>query len=163
MSSHLVELSEHFTLYEFERSHKASKRGLDNAAPRPVRGNLRRVAQCLEGVRKHAAGGKPLHISSGYRCPELNAAVGGARTSYHVYGLAADIYSNRLSTDDLFHRIREAHAGGLLPGWDELILEFDRWVHLAIPPPDCDPLMKTLTARGEKGRTVYSPAGPFRP
>ena len=155
---HLVQLTDHFTLVEFTRSHKASKRGIDNSAPRAVRNNLRRLSNRLEAIRQWACDHQALHISSGYRCFELNTAVGGTRQSYHLYGLAADLYSNHMDANELFLRIREAHREGRLAGWDELIVEDDRWVHFACSPPHSDPLMKTLVSSVVDGVRRYSPA-----
>lgn len=45
--------------------------------------------------------GVPIHVSCGYRCPEHNAAVGGVSNSQHIYGNAADIYTDDLSVDSL--------------------------------------------------------------
>ncbi|MDD3396074.1 MAG: D-Ala-D-Ala carboxypeptidase family metallohydrolase [Acidaminococcaceae bacterium] len=45
--------------------------------------------------------GEPVHVTCMYRCPPHNAAVGGARYSQHLYGLAADIYVDGLTVDEL--------------------------------------------------------------
>ena len=155
---HLVQLTDHFTLAEFVRSHKASKRGIDNSAPRAVRNNLRRLARRLEAIRQWACDHQALLISSSYRCFELNNLVGGTRQSYHLYGLAADLYSNHMEANELFLRIREAHQEGRLIGWDELIVEDDRWVHFGCAPPHSDPLMKTLVSSVVDGHRRYTVA-----
>lgn len=58
-------------------------------APRRIRRKLRRLALRLEKLRR--ALGKPLGVTSGYRCPEWNLAVGGASRSMHMSGKAADL------------------------------------------------------------------------
>ena len=62
--------------------------------------------------------GKPININSCYRCPKLNAAVGGAKTSQHCNGQAADIEINGMSNYDLACYIRDNFE------FDQLILEF---------------------------------------
>ena len=48
------------------------------------------LVQCLQKIRNHF--GKPVHITSGYRTAEHNAAVGGSKSSQHLLGRAADFY-----------------------------------------------------------------------
>src|SRR5690242_11290128 len=85
-----MQLSEHFSLEELIASEVAARQGIDNAPSPPIMANLRVLAAGLERVRA-ALGGKPIHVSSGYRCLALNRAVGGAVRSAHIDGLAADI------------------------------------------------------------------------
>ncbi|MGE0200351.1 MAG: YcbK family protein [Candidatus Melainabacteria bacterium] len=74
-------LSPHFTLGEFV---------MDGDRPgEEVLRNLHLLAQRLQVVRDLL--NRPVHINSGYRNPEHNAAVGGARNSYHLLGMAADV------------------------------------------------------------------------
>lgn len=83
-------LTPHFRLSEFIRSATAEARGIDNTPPDSV--IVRLIALCiyvLEPLR--AAVGHPIVITSGYRCPALNAAVGGVAGSQHMLGEAADI------------------------------------------------------------------------
>ena len=83
--------AQYFTLLEFTRSHTASLRAMDNTPPRDVELNLEWLcSQALDPLRE--ALGCPVIVTSGYRCPDLNTAVGGSPTSYHLLGLAADIY-----------------------------------------------------------------------
>lgn len=81
----------YFTLLELTRSHTASLRAMDNNPPNDVVYNLEWLcSQALDPLRE--AIGSPIIVTSGYRCPDLNTAVGGSPTSYHLLGLAADIY-----------------------------------------------------------------------
>ena len=85
-----MKLTEHFTLEEFERSETARKKRIDNRVPEQYIGRIRDLCDnILEPLRCHA--GKPVVINSGYRCPELNKAVGGSPSSQHMKGEAADI------------------------------------------------------------------------
>lgn len=84
-------ISKNFSYREFEESKTAKARGILNVITSfEVRDAVRElVLTVLQPLRD--AWGEPLHINSGYRCPRLNAAVGGAATSQHVKGEAADI------------------------------------------------------------------------
>ena len=86
-----MKLTEHFTLYEFEKSPTAKAHGITNSAPPLVATNL--MALCvnvLEPLRR--AFNMPIVIGSGYRCPKLNKLVGGVSNSQHMTGEAADIH-----------------------------------------------------------------------
>ena len=85
-----MKLSEHFDLSEFTRSATADKLHIDNTIPEELIPNLKNLCeQVLEPLREHF--GIPVIISSGYRCPALNQAVGGVPNSQHLKGEAADI------------------------------------------------------------------------
>lgn len=66
----------------------------------------------LEGLRA-AVGGKPLRITSGYRCPAHNKAVGGAAKSQHVLGTAADISARGIGVDKLAGAAEQVGFGGI--------------------------------------------------
>ena len=119
-------ISPHFTLDEFTLSQTAERQGIDNTPPGPIIDSLRRTAQGLEGVRVRL-GGCPLIISSGYRCPTLNAMVGGSAKSQHMTGEAADFTAPRFGTP---RQIVDALADSGIE-YDQVILEFGRWVHIS--------------------------------
>ena len=80
----------HFTFEELEHSAIADALHIDNHANEKVRANLRRlVDEVLDPARELL--GMPITVNSGFRCPSLNRAVGGAKRSYHLYGRAADL------------------------------------------------------------------------
>lgn len=80
----------YFSFQEMERSETAYRHGIDNTAPEGARRNIAvLVDRVLDPLRE--AWGKPLTVTSGYRCQELNRIVGGAKTSHHLRGMAADI------------------------------------------------------------------------
>ena len=86
-----MQITEHFTVEEFERSSTADRLGIDNRVPAVLFPNLRTLCEVvLEPLRAFA--GKPIVISSGYRCPTLNRAVGGVSQSQHLRGEAADLH-----------------------------------------------------------------------
>jgi zinc D-Ala-D-Ala carboxypeptidase len=133
-------LSENFTLDEFVFSQTAARLGIDNTPTPEVLANLKRLAQALEQVRS-ALGGVPVLISSGYRSPALNKAVKGARNSAHVLGLAVDFTAPRFGT--VLQTAKAAAASGVV--YDQIIHEFGRWVHLAVPAAGQEARIETLS------------------
>ena len=85
-----MQITPHFTLEEFERSGTAARLHIDNRVPAELVPNIRHLCEeVLEPLREHF--GEPVYVSSGYRCEELNQAVGGVPNSQHMRGEAADI------------------------------------------------------------------------
>lgn len=120
-----MQLSKYFTLAEFTVSQTASRNGINNNPPEEVLERLIHTAECMEKVRKLL--GNPINISSGYRSPELNAAVKGATTSQHLTGEACDFTCPRFGTPrQIVDKIRKSAID-----FDQLILEFDSWVHIS--------------------------------
>ncbi len=144
-----MQLSKHFALAEFVESQTAARKGIDNTPPSHIIDNLRMLATGLENVRI-LLGNRPIRISSGYRCPALNTAVGGARSSHHMQGFAADFtcpaYGRPMA-------ICEAIAASSIR-FDQLILEFDAWVHLSVAPST---RRQVLTVRKLGRRAVTMP------
>lgn len=142
-----MKLSEHFTLDELTHSDMAISRRLDNTPTPAIQSNLKRLALLLEEVRK-AAGG-PVIVSSGYRSPAVNAAVGGSDTSAHRFGLAADINCRNLTPIQLAEKII---AAGIV--FDQLIYE-QTWVHIGLR--EGEQRCEILTAHFVKGKkTTYT-------
>lgn len=123
-----VKLSEHFSLAEFTNSQTATRRGIDNEPTGLVLDNLRHTAAQMEKVR--ALLGHPIIISSGYRCPELNAAIGGSQTSQHMSGEAADFVSPWFGSPlEICLRLEKSPLA-----FDQLIYE-GTWVHISFLAP----------------------------
>ncbi|WP_409281505.1 D-Ala-D-Ala carboxypeptidase family metallohydrolase [Pseudomonas defluvii] len=120
-----MNLSKHFTLSEMTASRTASRLGIDNTPNDEVLLNLKRLCATLEQVRSLV--GRPVLVSSGYRSPALNRAVGGSPKSTHRLGLAADISVAGMAPLDLAQLIAQSTLA-----FDQLILEFDSWVHLGL-------------------------------
>lgn len=118
-------LTRHFSLYEMVHSDVAMRLGLANDPPPEAVENLRALAVLLERAREVL--GAPLVVSSGYRSKPLNDAIGGAKNSAHMLGLAADFTAPRFGT--VREIVRALHH---LP-FDQIINEFDSWVHLGLP------------------------------
>ena len=119
-----MNLSQHFTLEELIFSQTAARRGFDNTPDEGQIEKLTYLAARLEEVRTLLG---PLHVNSGYRCPQLNAAVGSRSTSQHLKCEAADLTSLRGLTPLQMCLLVEASA---VP-FDQLILEFTSWMHIS--------------------------------
>lgn len=140
-----MQLSTYFTLEEMTVSQEATRKGLANRPGPTEVDNLRRLCvNVLDPLRKHLG---PIIVTSGYRSPRVNAAVGGAKTSQHVYGLAADIIVPGHSVAFVVATIRRLG----LP-YDQVIDEFGSWTHVSHTPR---PRGEYLIARRVDGRTTY--------
>ena len=130
-----MNLSPHFTLAELCASNKATQLGLDNTPPEELTPRLIRLAEMLERVRSTL--GVPVTITSGYRGPLLNRAVGGVTSSDHTQGHAADIVAPGFGSP---HAVATALAPLVSTlGIGQLILEGvkgKQWVHLSTRVPD---------------------------
>lgn len=87
-----MKLTTNFTLEEFIRSTTATRLHIINL---PTREEIENIVELCRNVLQpiRDAYGKPIVVTSGYRCPKLNKAVGGVATSEHQKGMAADIRS----------------------------------------------------------------------
>ncbi len=143
-------LSTHFWLDEFERSQVAARLGIDTRIDPegPIAANLRRLCAELLQPLRDALG--PVFVTSGYRPPALNRAIGGAERSAHLNGRAADIVVPGQAPADVARWAVEH-----LDGYDQVILEFGRWVHLAIAPEGEAPRRQALTSALCLNRVTY--------
>lgn len=122
-------LSPHFSLQELTIT---EHRDIANVASPEIVERLRFLASQLEKVRDCAGG--PLFVTSGYRCPALNALVGGSPGSDHMLGLAADIHVAGLTTTQLYRKLYENREQ---LRYRQLIWEFGSWVHIAFAMDGC--------------------------
>ncbi|WP_166359359.1 D-Ala-D-Ala carboxypeptidase family metallohydrolase [Pseudomonas akapageensis] len=120
-----MNLTPFFTLGELTVSETASRLGIENTPDPEVMKNLYRLATFLEDVRALAGG--PVLVSSGYRSPALNKVIGGSARSAHMSGLAADFNVPGFAPYKLAALIAASQLA-----FDQLILEFDAWVHLGL-------------------------------
>lgn len=144
----MTTLSKNFTLAELTVSQAASRNGIDNI-PGPAQiAALRLLCEkVLQPIRDHY--GKPVVVSSGYRSPKVNRAVGGSPTSQHVAGEAADITVPGVSNYalcDWIHRNLN---------YDQLIYEFGEagWCHVSYSAKRLR--NAELSAVKRAGKTVY--------
>jgi zinc D-Ala-D-Ala carboxypeptidase len=127
----MTKLTTNFTLEEFLVSDTAAREGIDEQfnPPPEIVANLTKLANTLEVVRA-LLGSVPIIVSSGYRCPRLNAAVKGSSvTSSHLDGLAADFTAPKFG--DPLAVCRKIAASTHLD-YDQVIYEYARWCHLGV-------------------------------
>jgi len=123
----MTPISKSFTLEEMLSSATAADKKIDNTpTPETIKNIQALVDNTLQPVRDLY--GKVIHINSGYRCPALNKAIGGAVNSQHLEGKAADITTGSPSTNKvLFDLILKSN----IP-FDQLIDEsFYKWIHIS--------------------------------
>jgi hypothetical protein len=150
-----MQLTNNFSLKELTASDTATRKGLDNTPNEAVTANLKTLAEnILQPIREHY--GKSVKVNSGYRSPEVNASVGGSKTSDHCKGQAADIEITGVANGDLAKYIAENYK------FTQVILEFytqgipdSGWVHVSYDANDLK--CQTLTAVKKDGKTVYLP------
>jgi hypothetical protein len=115
-------MTPHFTLEELTHT---DHREFDNTPNAAELANLQRLAEFLEIV-KTTLGGKPIMVNSAFRSKAVNDAVGSKDTSQHRLGCAADIRVPGMTPDEVVKALLD------LP-YDQIIREFDRWVHISVP------------------------------
>jgi hypothetical protein len=137
------------------KSETALRHDMDNTPGEAEIENLKRLAEkVLQPVRDHY--GKGVKVNSGYRSPDVNAKVGGSRTSDHCKGQAADIEIPGVANAELAKWISENLD------FTQVILEFytqgipdSGWVHVSYDPQNLK--KQSLTAVKKDGKTVYLP------
>jgi len=141
-----VRLSKNFILEEFLVSQTAERNGIDMTPPPEIIENLRDLVHgCMQPLRDEVNAG--IYISSGWRPLELNTRIGGSKTSAHIKGNACDFNIAKLTP----FQTAELIVAMDLP-YDQVIMEFGRWVHLGV----ADTLRsQELTAYRKDGRTRY--------
>jgi zinc D-Ala-D-Ala carboxypeptidase len=148
-----MKLSANFSLAEMTKSDTALRLDMENTPGDDEIANM--TALCdnvLQKVRDHY--GMGVKVNSGFRHPDVNAAVGGSKTSDHCKGMAADIEIPGVANADLAQWIVDNCE------FRQVILEFytpgipdSGWVHVSYNPDDNK--KQVLTAMKENGKTVY--------
>lgn len=146
-----MQLTPNFSLEELTFSQTAARLGFDNTPNPAQQANLLSLCQTLLEPARIVLG-VPLHVDSGFRSEWLNTQVGGAIDSAHLDGRAADIIPIGLDLHDAFLKLKTM-AG--LP-IDQLIIECDAWLHLAIAPSGQQPRLQFLVASGGPGHWTYA-------
>lgn len=142
--------SPHFSLDELIFSETATRKGIDNTPDDNALDNLYKTAMEMENVRE-LLDNNPILISSGYRCLALNELLGSKPTSAHIRGLACDFTCPKFGDpDDIVDTIFRSHIQ-----YDQIILEFDKWVHIAFPK-DGESARKKALIINKKGTMIYS-------
>lgn len=161
-----TKITDNFTLEEMLVSSTANKYGINNKPDAIAKANMTMLCKkFLQPIRDGY--GKPIIITSGYRCPTLNAKVGGSKTSQHIKGQAVDINDGAgykmggearyAANAELFDYIYDKG------GYDQLINEHPdakgrpQWVHVSYNPNLKKQRGQTLVAKKVNGKTVYLP------
>jgi uncharacterized protein YcbK (DUF882 family) len=150
-----MQLTNNFSLAEMVKSDTALRHDMDNTPGEAEIENLKRLCeQVLQPVREHFKTG--VKVNSGFRHPDVNAKVGGSKTSDHCKGQAADIEIPGVPNADLAKWITENLD------FTQVILEFytqgvpdSGWVHVSYDPQNLK--KQSLTAVKKDGKTVYLP------
>lgn len=122
--------------------------------PPPIRMNLVRAAADVFEPARALVGS--LIVTSAYRCPALNAAIKGAKTSRHMDGLAFDVIPKALEPHDAFVRLAQSGIA-----FDQLIWEYGEWIHLGGTAHGQEPRRQILAyyTHGEKS-VPWRPSDP---
>lgn len=150
-----MRLSEHFDLKEFTKSDYAIRNNIDNTPSEYVVQNLQTLCtKVLEPIR-HLMG-KPIKITSGYRCTALNRAIGGSESSQHCSGHACDFEIIGQDNEELAVWVSNNCD------FDQLILEFynhadpnSGWVHVSYVAPQKNRRSVLTIYKDEEGKTRY--------
>ena len=147
-----MRISPHFSYDELTRSDTGLRLGIVNT---PNGAQLRALTALCNNILEPISDGlkRRVWVSSGFRCPELNTAIGGSETSQHMKGEAADIEIEGLSTDEAFKAIVALN----LP-FDQIISEFGRWVHISYHEPGRREQLYAI--KDENKKTVYRKVQP---
>lgn len=151
-----MQISKHLSLAEVSRSETAKRKGINNTPSGEHLENFKKLAENIfEPIREHF--GVPIHISSGYRSKELNAAIGGSATSQHCSGEAIDIdmdgSASGVTNAQVFNFIKDNLQ------FDQLIWEFGSnsnpdWVHVSYETTGKQ-RKQILKAVKSNGKTAY--------
>ena len=148
-----IRISKHISIKEATRSNTAERLGIDNFPDSPTLANMQALAEnVFEPLREHF--GHPIYITSFYRSPELNKAIGGSSKSQHCKGQAIDIDDviGSSTNADFFNYIKDNLE------FDQLIWEFGNddnpnWVHVSYN--NDNNRGRILKAIKEDGKTKY--------
>lgn len=151
----MTQLTRNFSLHELTKSETAMRHDMENNPGPAETANLTELAgKVLQPIRDHYQ--KGVKVNSGFRHPDVNAKVGGSRTSDHCRGMAADIEIPGVANAELADWIQK-HLE-----FTQLILEFytpgipdSGWVHVSYDPKNLK--KQVMTATKKDGKTVYLP------
>ena len=128
------------------QSNTADRLKISNNPPADVRVHLTETITLLECIRaewaeyceRYSLGTPAIRISSGYRSPAVNKAVGGVKNSAHMYGYAADLNPVN-GNENEFERFMANEFSKMGYAYDQIIIErskTSRWVHVGYKRPD---------------------------
>jgi D-alanyl-D-alanine dipeptidase len=146
-----MKLSKNFSRAEIEHSNTAKRLGISNEMSNKHLENMQRVVDNLIQPMRDAIG--PIRISSGYRSPKLNKAIGGSSRSQHSKGEALDLQfweKGKMNNKVIYDWVLESGVE-----FDQMINEFDySWIHISLKSRENR--SQILEAyKDEKGKTAY--------
>lgn len=150
-----MNISKHITFAEATKSNTATRLGINNNPSTEIIETMKATAQnVFEPIREKCG---PIRISSFYRSPELNRAIGGAKISQHCKGEAIDIQAINVTNAELFRVACE------LDQFDQIIWEFGTltepdWIHISFKKDGNRKQILRATKIGK--RTTYVPHRP---
>tara|TARA_R100001594_G_scaffold11802_1_gene26427 strand:+ start:1006 stop:1503 length:498 start_codon:yes stop_codon:yes gene_type:complete len=158
-----MRISKNFTLHELTRSNVGTRLGLNNE---PTKDGVHKltvmVNSLIQPIRDKLG---PIRITSAYRSPEINMAIGGSPNSQHCRYEAIDcqyVYKNKMDNIKIYNTLRELNLD-----FDQCILEFGdatetsdpnypSWIHLSYKI--CDNRQEVLVAyKNKNNKTKYRP------
>ena len=124
----------YFKFSELTASATAERLAIDNTPPRAAQQMLTvLVEQLLDPIRRRY--GAPIIVTSGFRCPALNTAVGGVANSHHIIGCAADITAGSIEQNRvLFALIIDMQAAHAIRFTQVIAEKGYRWLHISYVP-----------------------------
>lgn len=147
----------YFTIRELTKSETAVRKGINNKPTKEIEKSLTElINNVLDPLREKW--GAPIKVTSGYRCPALNRAIGGAVNSQHTKGEAADITTLSDSREDNMKLLQLLLNSGII--FDQVIAEDvdgknrPNWIHISYTKKRAN-RMKRTTMKKISGRTAY--------
>ena len=152
-----MRLSKNFVLSEMTRSNTARRKGISNEPEKEHLANLQTLVTEIIQPMRDAIG--PIRVTSGYRSPKLNRAIGGSSKSQHCKGMAADFEIFSIPNNEVSDWIKE----NLM--FDQLILEYYQpgepnsgWIHCSYNPEvNANRKEYLMAIKDENGKTQYKP------
>ena len=150
-----MRLSKNFVLSEITKSNTAKRLGIKNEPEKKHLENMQRLVTNLIQPMRDALG--PIRISSGYRNPQLNRAIGGSTKSQHCKGQAVDIQffkKGKMCNKEIYDWVIKEEIE-----FDQMINEFDyAWIHISLRPDNKNRRMILEAYKDNDGDTAYKVA-----
>ena len=147
-----MRLSKNFVLSEITRSNTAKRLGVSNEPEKEHLVSIQRLVTELIQPMRDALG--PIRVTSGYRSPQLNRAIGGSRKSQHCKGEAFDVQfwkDGKMCNQEIYKWVLNSGID-----FDQMINEFDfAWIHISLKPDGKNRKMVLEAYKDEDGDTAY--------
>lgn len=145
-------MGKYFTLNELTRSATAARKGINNSPSALIKSNLEAIIEkVLDPLREKW--GKPIIVTSGYRCPKLNTIIGGAPGSQHMKGEAVDIRTATDTRDENMKLLKILLKSDIV--YDQVISEYvdaqgrPDWIHISYKKNGGNRMKKTTCLNGK--------------